>query len=245
MNTHVDVQEIFAEDPTTEQWRLLSQYAYPRNVERYFEYRHHSPPDDTIVEHIAGCIRQAEVYFQVAQASPLDISPVLYYYGATNLLTGIGELVSGSLLKISHHGMAITTSEVIGDVSVRVVKPTEGGLHIFSNLFSPRPQVSGGESWTFTELVAGLPDLLAVHNSQYASSIPHSIPVERIQDSRVTFERVLMSDLNRYADPFDTLSRIDGFGASYLDRARKPQGSTSYCGPKCSPLASELTRSRV
>lgn len=133
----MELIRIATDNPKDDQWKLIGQYAFPTNISRYAQEHNLSPSVET-VNYIAGCIRQSEAYFVAAEASPLDISPLLLYYGATNLLAGVSALLTGTKALIEHHGMyadkTTVTAPMIGDFQVKTSNSSGGALQSFCDV---------------------------------------------------------------------------------------------------------------
>lgn len=91
---------IFSENPENDLWRELMQFTYKANIKRYFDKKGLAADDNTI-NCIAGSFLQAFEYYKSAKDANLQISPLLLYYGSSNLLYGMANLLSGSINKIS------------------------------------------------------------------------------------------------------------------------------------------------
>ncbi|HZH29203.1 MAG TPA: hypothetical protein VEY11_00295 [Pyrinomonadaceae bacterium] len=120
--------QVATDEPKAEQWKLLGQYAYPTNIQRFLNERSATADTET-ANYIAGSIQQSSAYFLASESSPLDISPLLLYYGATNLLSGISAMLVGVKLLTKHHGMQLhlpsAANPQIRDFEVR---PIPGAL---------------------------------------------------------------------------------------------------------------------
>jgi len=87
---------------------MLKRFSYEPNIHRFWNERNLLDNDDA-AKLIAGCIRQGFAYFDAASNAPLDISPLLYYYGYNNLLIGAATLKKAQKLEIANHGMRLQT----------------------------------------------------------------------------------------------------------------------------------------
>lgn len=85
-------REIFTESPEEDLWRELLQYSYRANVSRYLK-EHSLDEDENTINTIIGSFLQANEYFKASKSANLQISPLLLYYGATNLLLGLPESI--------------------------------------------------------------------------------------------------------------------------------------------------------
>src|SRR5437016_9004833 len=154
------VRTIQTEEPRLEQWRLLSRYSYEPNIARLFALRGATAPTQSLTEYIAGSIRQGEAYFVAAARAPLDIQPLLLYYGAANLLAGAGAMLAAGKLPIKNHGMSLRQSssggERIADLEILPVGPTHGALQLFASVFSPGTVFAAGVPWTVEEVLASI-----------------------------------------------------------------------------------------
>lgn len=218
----MEVMRIPTENPKTDQWKLLAQFVYPTGIRRYMEKQGITDTDSETVEFIAGCIRQAEAYFVAGENSLLDIVPLLLYYGTANLLAGVSGLVTGKRPTITSHGMRLrlrlpmADKARIADIQVLPEHPRSGALQQFSNIFSDRCLLAKGTSWTVEEILGSIPDLKREFENCYPDALLYTIPIEIIRRSRASLERIVPSDLSRYQDPLDALSRVEGFSSTYL-----------------------------
>jgi hypothetical protein len=73
----------------------------------------------------------------------------------------------------------------------------------------------GTGEWSLDEIFSSIPDLLEDHQSCYAKSPPHLIPVETVITRQGTLERLLSHYLERLGTSFD-FQKIPGFNDMYL-----------------------------
>ena len=104
-------REIFTESPEEDLWRELLQYSYRANVSRYLK-EHSLDEDENTINTIIGSFLQANEYFKASKSANLQISPLLLYYGATNLLLGLTSLITGKRPEIKNHGMTAIDSTI-------------------------------------------------------------------------------------------------------------------------------------
>jgi len=216
----MDTVRIATEDPNAAQWQRLTRFAYPTNIRRYFESHDSQGVTDETVQFIAGCIRQAAAYSRAAEESPLDISPLLLYYLAVNLMAGACGLLVGHKPAITNHGMALRLPQNahtrIADVVVAPIDPTSGSLQLFANSFSKRCTLVNGGSWTLEEILGSVPDLKLEYEYCYPNAPPYTIPIEIARRDDVLVERIQPSDLSRYPDVLSALALIPGLEDAYL-----------------------------
>ncbi len=218
--------DVITESPEIEQWRLLSQFTYPPNIRKQLDSRGFAEINPDVVELVAGSFRQGEAYFASAKTSPLDISPLLLYYGATNLLAGTYALLTNSRPHIKNHGMRISSARVeqVAQVSLVPQNPESGALQEFCSLFSPGCNLPTGGAWMMHEIMGSLPDLRFDFENQYLENKYFTVPIEIVYTRDRKIERILNRDLERYDDLAEVLSHIPKFAEAYL----KPQFKPNY-----------------
>lgn len=207
------------EDAEQEQWRMVSRLSYARNIREEIAKRHSSPPDDSLVEFVAGSIRQSEVYFRIAGDSPLDVSPLLLYYGATALFAAVYGVLVSARPPINDHGMKVLLNAPVirlADTRVRPRNPTTGALQQFANVYSDGCALSGSGEWTLEEVLGSIPDLRREYEDCYAGVRPFVIPVEVVASNEGPFERIEPAHLSRFPNPEDALRIVPQFSDAYL-----------------------------
>ncbi|MCF6409558.1 YaaC family protein [Pseudalkalibacillus salsuginis] len=130
---------IVTENPEEEQWKLLLRYGYPSNIKKYFDKMQHIHNEE-LIEFIAGSIMQSHAYFESAKHSSLYITPLLIYYGVTNLLAGSASLKLGAKIDIKGHGMTMIPptdlKEGIGKSFITIKDTEYGGFSKFNKIYS-------------------------------------------------------------------------------------------------------------
>jgi len=221
------VRAIQTEEPRLEQWRLLSRYSYEPNIARFFASHGAPPPTEPLAEYIAGCIRQGEAYFTAATNAPLDIQPLLLYYGAANLLAGAGAMLGGRTLPIAGHGMNLRQSPAggtrIADLEVVPVGTTSGALQLFTNVFSSGTTFPPGVPWTVEEVLGSIPDLKEHFVECFPNARTYVLAVELLRKENVTFERIALRQFAPDPDPRKALERVPSLSRAYI-RPEFPAG---------------------
>jgi len=211
-----DVVYINSENAAKDQWKLLAQYAYPKNIVRYLQ-QHGFVHLEKLVEYIAGCFRQSEAYFIAAENSPIYISPLLQYYGAVTLLAGASAMARGAQLTIKGHGMIIPNAANIKRIAdAQIIPRGNGALQQFADIFSPGSSFVNGEPWTMEEILGSVPDLKPDFENCYQEAVPYTIPIEVVKRDRDSLERISKKDLTRFEIPDDALANIENLLHSYL-----------------------------
>lgn len=218
-----DVLSIPTEQPELEQWRLLNQLTFTRNIEEHLLNKGFEIPKPETIEFVAGCLKQSEAYFSAAKTAPIDISPLLLYYGTTNLLAGAAILVTGEKLPVEGHGMKLevpsesSSLKRIADVDVKPTNATTGGLQLFANVFTRNCLLVNGQTWSVEELFASIAEVRQEFLMCYPSSKPFTIPIERLKTENVFLERVDPNDLDRFSSPGEAFSQVLDFKSHYLE----------------------------
>lgn len=211
---------IQTEDAKSDLWILLSQYTYPANIEGYFASHNHKKPNKEMIDFISGSILQAQAYYAAAEKSPLSISPLLLYYGTSNLLAGTHALIKGDLPQIEHHGMIpvfpMQQDYRIADLEIKPCKKAVGSLQIFSDLHSNGCQLVNGETWSVEEILGGIPDLKLDFENVYQHASPYCLPVEVVLLRNRVLERIYTDELNRFDNVGELFARIQSFEEAYL-----------------------------
>ena len=210
-----NVVHINSENATKDEWKLLAQYAYPTNIVRYL-LQHGFSDSGSLVEYIAGCFRQSEAYFSAAASSPIDISPLLQYYGAATLLAGASALVQGGQLPIVEHGMTLNATNIRRIADAQIIPRGNGALQQFAGIFSPGCLFANGEPWTMEEVLGSIPDLIQDFESCYQQAVPYTIPMEIVRRDRGLLERIAIEELRRFKTPEDALTNVESLAQSYL-----------------------------
>ncbi|MDO8616907.1 MAG: YaaC family protein [Dehalococcoidia bacterium] len=214
----VPVQRIHSENPELDQWMMLAQFSYPLNVSRYLAEHHSSPAPRDTIDYIGGCMRQAFLFWRSLTDVPFDISPIIGYYAATALLSGVTGLLSGTRPVIDGHGMSVLVSKNrrrLGQCKVTTSGQLTGGLAVFAKQFG-QATVTGRMGWSLSELFGSIPELLDEYRRCYPSEKPFVLFVEETERDGAAAERVSLSDVHRIGEPHDVLSRVTGLSEEYL-----------------------------
>lgn len=232
----MDVRRIATENPKADQWKLLTQFAYPTNIREYLKNRGFADPSLDTLEYIAGCMWQGEAYFTAAENSPLDIAPLLLYYGAANLLAGVSAMITGVRPAIEHHGMKLKPPDTepirIKDAEVKPVLPKIGALQQFCNVFSSGCVLPSEVPWTVEEILGSIPDLKQDFENCYRDALAYTIPLEVVRRPRVSLERIVPSEVERYQSLEDAFACVVGFADAYLDPQYSEQMNYVVLYPK-------------
>ena len=149
--------KIFTENPENELWRELLQYSYKTNIERYFDEKS-LDKNEEVIDCISGSFLQAYEYYKSSINVNLQITPLLLYYGTTNLLYGMSSLFKGKISEIHNHGMKneLNNKNRIADAKVYFENPQSGGIHIFSNSLGYKEDLTKYGEWQLKEFFASI-----------------------------------------------------------------------------------------
>ncbi len=194
----MDILLIKSENPKADQWKLLLQFSYLTNIQKFLKERGVAT-EENLMDFIAGCVQQSEEYYSASRNSSLDISPLLLYYGLTNLLAGASALLTGRIPSIKEHGLVIqgpaTKLLRIGDITIKPVNSGSGALQQFANVFSGGCRLVNGDNWSLVEVLASIPDLKNDFANCYKDYPPFTIPVEIVKKPKYTLERIDPSEV--------------------------------------------------
>lgn len=208
---------IFSENPENDLWRELLQFTYETNIKRYLTKKGHEANEDTI-NCIAGSFLQANEYYKAAKDANLQISPLLLYYGSTNLLYGMSNLLSGSINKINNHGMKIfipNQMNFIGDTKIRFLSPVDGGVHVVARALGFTPDLTGFGDWSLKEFLDSIAEICADYVQCYDVHVGCIAMLDIFNTPDGKAEKIYFSEDNKN-DLTTLLGKVEGFGKSYL-----------------------------
>ena len=212
------------EHPETDLWRVLLRYAYESNINAAFKGFGVVPQGDVTAAIITN-IQQARAYFTAARGAALDISPLLLYYGATNLLAAVAMLRTGRPLNVSRHGMHLelgSSGALLKDAILVASDGQQGILHALSTIMCPDDVSPGGVTWSLQEILGRIPDV-ALDFGWTHKGAPAVLRVRVIDREFETVERLEFEDLPQPFPPevvLHLLSKVKHFSASYLEPQR-------------------------
>lgn len=219
---------VYSENPENDLWRELLQFTYEANIKRYLSKRGYEADEDTI-NSIAGSILQAYEYYKAAKDANLQISPLLLYYGSTNLLNGMVNLLNGSISKISNHGMKIfipDNKEFIADTIIRFLSPEDGGVHVFAKTLGFTPDLTGFGDWTLKEFLDSIAEICTEFLQCYdvQTSCITMLDIFNTPDGKV--EKIYFSKDNK-DELISLLNNVENFNKSYLKLTVAKEYSTN------------------
>lgn len=199
---------------------MILHYAYPNNIKKYYISKKRTYNEE-ILDIIVSSILQAEEFFKISQSVSLNISPIVLYYGAANLLTGLLTLLNGEELPITTHGMKLKvpkeSNKGLGAIDITIINSKNGALHKFYDLVQPGEISLEGLSFSFAEILGSVPDLKNDFENCYEDLKPHCIPVEKLKVDDSLIERISTDELKRFRNnETEIFSLIKDFDSNYL-----------------------------
>ncbi len=222
----LEKEYIFTEVPEEEMWQTLLQYSYEANIRKYL-LDHSFEANEDLVDNISGSILQAHEYYSAAKHCNLQIKPLLLYYGTTNLLYGISNMLTGQINTIHNHGMKIIPplkGSHIGGTEIIFENPTNGGVHVFIRALGSEIDLTQHGSWTTKEMLSSIPELHANYKKCYGEISTNSLLLQVFNTPEGKVEKIHLDDGMSPEDLVAMLNRVDGFQPSYLHPVLAPGG---------------------
>lgn len=207
----------FSENPEIDLWRELLQYTYEANIRRYTN-KIKITLDEATTDCVIGSFLQAYEYYKAAKDANLQISPLLLYYGSTNLLYGMSNLLSGKINKIENHGMKIITSgktKFIADTTIRFCNPSNGGVHIFAKALGFNSNITDFGEWKLREFLDSIAEIHKEYENCYELPCSKILMLETVNTSDGQVEKVHF-DIGSKDEVYQLLQSVSGFSKSYL-----------------------------
>ncbi|WP_061593455.1 YaaC family protein [Streptococcus gordonii] len=154
-------QTFFSENPEFDIWNNLKNFSYIEYVKKYFKNRN-IEPDIKLLDTISGSISQAFEYFEASKVVSIQTAPLMLYYGTINLLFGASCLISGKIINVSGHGLALNlqTLENHSLLNVEVdIKSNQGaGFAEYLEILS-KQKISQKHTIKLEDIFASIPEL--------------------------------------------------------------------------------------
>lgn len=210
-------RNIFTESPEDDLWRELLQYSYRANVSRYLK-EHSLDEDEDTINTIIGAFLQANEYFKASKSANLQISPLLLYYGATNLLMGLTSLIKGKRPEIKNHGMTAKDSTIntyIAEASVVFGDPNTGGIHQFARILGFEKDLTKYGEWKMMEFLSSIVEIDQDYRKCYAKEYGSTFLLDLFNTPTGAIERLYICEDKRET-VCAALKNVEGFEKNYL-----------------------------
>jgi len=229
----MEERHIFTESPEEEMWQTVLQFSYSTNIIKHLAAHGHVP-NDALVENISGSILQAHEYFQSSKNVSLQISPLLLYYGAINLLNGFSNLITGKINEIKHHGMRVdlpNSYQYIAEASIRFDNGAIGGIHVFSRAFGYSYNLCNWGDWSIMEILGSIAELNPDFCECYPNSEFYVLSISDVKTENAITERIPLGklDASKFAQMFNDV----------------PNSSQSYLRPNVSQNNEAILRHKL
>ena len=211
-------KQIFTENPENDLWQELMQFSYKANVERYLEEHNLVKSEDTI-NTIIGSFLQANEYFKASKTVNLQISPLLLYYGSTNLLLGLCSLKKGIRPEIKNHGMATlhtTIDNYISEASVRFNDYNFRGIHQFAKIIGFDKDLTKYGEWKMQEFLSAIVEIDRDYKKCYEKEIGNTLLLDLYNTSTGLIEKIYAKK-EIMESILNVLNNVEDFKKNYLD----------------------------
>lgn len=213
-------EKIFTETPEEDLWQEILQYSYKANILRYFD-EHSFVKDEKTIDCIIGSLLQAHEYYSASKNVNLQISPLLLYYGTTNLLFGISTLITGKIPNVQNHGMKPNTSTIskyISETSISFSDSNHGSIHLFSKIFKYNVDLTTYGAWQLKDFLSSIAEIDSTYKKCYSELYGNTLMLDIFQTPSGSIERIYCQK-EHLQDIFPLLDHVEHFSQSYL----KPQ----------------------
>lgn len=249
-NKLVENRKIFTEAPEEEMWRSLLRFSYKANIKRYFDahgIRYSENKDETnytnidiLSNSISGALLQADEYYKASKAASLQVSPLLLYYGTTNLLYSMYALEKGKIPDIKNHGIHITTDPeetYIADTELKFDHYKDGGVHQFAPMLGFSGNLCDYRGWSLGDFF----DSIAEINDDFVLCYPdkhsHILMIDVVKTPESVVEKVDIKG----EEATLMFSHIENFSNSYL----KPQIGCDQTGSYFTILRHKMNGTKI
>ena len=242
MYNDIEKELVFTENPENEIWQTILQFSYEANIKKYLG-EHQLPINDDLVNNISGSILQAFEYYKASQNVDLQISPLLLYYGTTNLLYGITNLMTGTINDIHHHGMSIISPEksnFLSNTEIRFENSNKGGIHVFSRVLGISYDLTHYGSWTLKEFLSSIPEIRQDYLKCYNASSSNTIPLLKFITPEGQLEKIEIKNIDTNLI-FDELKMVLSFEKNYLRPTYSQDGNYLLLRKKLSGKSISVT----
>lgn len=220
-------EKIFTENPEEEMWRELLQFTYKANVKRFLK-EHSLNEDEQVIDCIIGSFLQAYEYYKASSTVNLQISPLLLYYGTTNLLYGTITLLTGEVKEITHHGMYLDKSQYdkyIAETKVIFDNFHTGGLHVFARTLGYQDDLTKTGKWELKELLESIAEISSDYIKCYQKKVNNILMLDVFNTPTGKIEKIYYNSENEN-DILEKLGCVVGINKSYL----RPQSGKEHNG---------------
>lgn len=210
---------MFSEHPEKEIWEILLKFTYANNIERYLKENNFEVSED-LVQTIAGSFAQAYEYFLLSDKASLQVSPLLLYYGATNLLYGTSCLINGKLLKVKNHGIKLIEPINHGNITNLKFKFSDsnsGGMSVyFYSLSSSILNLTNTDEWSIKEVMGSIIETVEDFSNLYGVDQVYVVPLTKVLLEHEDFF-LIKQNFFENDELLELINNIPDFASNYLE----------------------------
>lgn len=223
------INRYYSENPEEDIWINLKHYSFPKNIYNFYEKKDIKPSRE-LVEVISGSFIQAFEYFKASEKTTIQTSPLLLYYGTTNLLYGASCLIEGEIKEVNGHGINLINknklNENILENKIKIESHKTGGFRVYLNSLTEQ-NINSSLEWTILELLGSIPEIYREFIEMFDRDLLYLIPLEKII---ADYETNFKSNLNVLSshDIQEKLKNIKYYNENYLRTRESNDGSIIF-----------------
>lgn len=215
----MEIKYIYSEHPEHDIWENLLKFTYTENIKKFLKEREFEVKDE-LIETISGSVSQAHEYFIISKNASLQVSPLLLYYGTTNLLYGISCLLTGELLEINNHGMKLIISpsnKEIAETGIKFQDDKTGGVSVYLKSLSSTDKslVNTGE-WTVKEILGSIVETIDDFTNLYGVENVQVVPITKVHLENEEHFRINLDILSQEKIS-ELLKNVPNFSKNYME----------------------------
>lgn len=197
----------FSEKPEFDIWNNLKNYSYIEYINTYFKNRG-VKTDTKLLDAISGSISQSFEYFEASKVVSIQTAPLMLYYGTINLLFGASCLISGKVIDISGHGLALKIQNLnnltLLNIEVDIKNNANAGFINYLKILSGQ-NITQMHTLRLEDVFSSIPELYREYIDINKDSKLYILPLVRlINDEFQAYKCQLLSDKYKY------IKRIEG-----------------------------------
>ncbi|MCA8292464.1 YaaC family protein [Burkholderia sp. AU30198] len=205
-------------------WHLLQFLESSENLRKTIERHHGWRPSDTRAREIAACLRQGRLFYETGAASPIDISPLQFFYGMVafaKALTLVCDRTKGLSALVPGHGIQDDSAANSRLEELAASIDERGTLAEFNDVVASRNRLCyfdeenhpqsvvipcvdsttvSGLRFTFKDTLSRIPGLETLYTAtvgESANTTPINVEAPNIHRNKWS---IRIDDLRRYED---------------------------------------------
>lgn len=193
---------IHTDNPNQSLWLELSFFESEGNTQQFLRQRFprkYGRPSSLVdaAQQLSYAVKQANEFYDAASHMSSITSPLMYFYGMSNLVVALMVACSGQVVMSSSHGLGKVFRNITSaDVDTFTIEVHgQGTFHNFYGCYST-PRRLKGTSWSLKELLSVIPELEHSFAEVYGEKSRVVKVVRRVHRDR----RLAYIDDDRFAD---------------------------------------------